>query len=75
MIQINPEQYFYNQAKQRRIEPEKPKPVTVFGQANNQAPVQPVQQNQSLLDKWYPLIVLGIIAIFALALVAILKNK
>lgn len=73
MIQINPEQYFLNQAKQRRIKPEEPKPVKVFGQANNEPPVQPVQP-QSSLDKWYPLIVLGIIAIFALALVSITKK-
>jgi len=74
MIQITPENYFSQQAQVRRIEPkqEEKKPTSppiIIGQP------QPTPINQeSTMDKFYPLIVLGIIALFLITLIAILKK-
>lgn len=75
MIQINPEDYFSQQAIRRRNKPkqkeEKPNLPTT-----GQVEPTPTNTNQeSKLDKFYPLIVLGIIALFLITLIVIVEKK
>ena len=78
MYQITPEDYFSQQARMRRIEPKQEAKKEEAKSTPQPQPIiigQPETQNQNTLDKFYPLIVLAIIAIFCITLIVILDRK
>ena len=78
MYQITPEDYFRQQATLRRITPKQEAKKEEVKSTPQPQPIiigQPETQNQNTLDKFYPLIVLAIIAIFCITLIVILDRK
>ena len=78
MYQITPEDYFRQQAALRRITPEQEAKKEEVKSTPQPQPIiigQPETQSQNTLDKFYPLIVLAIIAIFCITLIVILDRK
>ena len=78
MYQITPEDYFRQQAALRRITPEQEAKKEEVKSTPQPQPIiigQPETQNQNTLDRFYPLIVLAIIAIFCITLIVILDRK
>ena len=78
MYQITPEDYFRQQAALRRITPKQEAKKEEVKSIPQPQPIiigQPETQNQNTLDRFYPLIVLAIIAIFCITLIVILDRK
>ena len=78
MYQITPEDYFRQQAALRRITPKQEAKKEEVKSTPQPQPIiigQPETQNQNTLDRFYPLIVLAIIAIFCITLIVILDRK
>ena len=78
MYQITPEDYFRQQAALRRITPKQEAKKEEVKSTPQPQPIiigQPETQNQNTLDKFYPLIVLAIIALFCITLIVILERK
>ena len=78
MYQITPEDYFRQQATLRRITPKQEAKKEEVKSTPQPQPIiigQPETQNQNTLDRFYPLIVLAIIAIFCITLIVILDRK